>query len=199
MAFEDVLFPNPALVHGVRKEISKITNIITNGNAEFRINKMKHYRTMLSWPSRALSEADKEAMSDFIVNRNFSLNSFKVKDPYYNTWNNTRLSYLGTGNLFLLTSKGIDDVHPIFHPDASCVVTVDGTPTAWTKQIIGGIPYINVAGTNGSSVVRITGTFYLSMRLNQATFSAESLALDSNNNISYANQGNIDLIEVFEY
>lgn len=198
MAFENVLFPNPGLIHGLRRERMQATNIVSNGNTEYRIQKMAHYRVRLTWPARAMTSANKETIADFFANRNMSLTSFKVKDPFLAAWANTKLTW-SNGTLFKLTTKGIADSHPVFHPDPACTVTKDGTPTSWTLTIVNQIPYINIAGAVSGSDIRITGNFYLAMRVDQASLSTVAEALDTSNVIQAVTLNDISLIEVFEY
>lgn len=198
MAFVDQLFPNPKLIHGLQKSVASPTTIVGNNQVEYRIRKLANYRTLWSWPARLMYATDRDTISKFYTEvANFSLNSFKFKDPGLHKWNLTPLTYTGTANYFYLTSRGTADTHPIFHIDADCVVKVGSTTTAFTKTVVDGQPVISVAGA--TSNVNITGTFYHAVRFNQAEMGWTMAALASDNS-GYADElDDIQLIEVFEY
>lgn len=84
MAFQNILFPNPKLLHGLKKEVIQQTKIISNGNTEFRLSKNDPRRRWV-WPSRAMSEADKNAIVNFMKSVDFSLDSFRFYDPFEKT------------------------------------------------------------------------------------------------------------------
>ena len=114
--FVNQLFPNPKLIHDLERGIGAYTTIISNGNREYRLQKESNYRTHWKWPSRAMKSTDAQDISAFMSEvANFGLNSFKFKDPYYNTWVETPLLYTGTGTKYYLTMKGTLDTHPIYH------------------------------------------------------------------------------------
>lgn len=197
MAFVDQLFPNPRLIHDLEVVVASPTLIVQNGNKEYRIRKQANYRYGWRWPERAMMSTDAQEIARFITEiANFSENSFRFKDPYYNYWSNVQLAYTGSGTRYYLTTRGVLDTHPVFHIGNDVIVTVDGSPVAFTKQIVDGQPVIQVP-TNGT--VRITGTFFYAARINQADFTRTMSALTGTNGPLVDTIGDIDLIEVFEY
>lgn len=197
MAFINTLFPNPRLIHDLQRTIGSATTIIGNGNLEYRIQKQANYRTRWKYPSRAMRTVDARDMARFMAEvGNFSLNSFKFRDPYINQWLETPLLYTGTGNNYYLTTRGNVDSHPVFHLGADVVVKLNGTPVAYTQSNTGGVPVIDVGGTG---TVTITGTFYFAVRFDQPEFSLSMSALDINNGPLGDTIGDINLVEVFEY
>jgi hypothetical protein len=197
MAFVDSIFPNPKLIHDLQRTVGASTTIIGNGNREYRIQKQQNYNTAWTWPSRAMSSADAQAIALFITETaNFGFYSFKFKDPYYNTWTDTELAYTGTGTKYYLTLKGNADTHPIFHLGTDIVVKRNGVGTTYTKQIVNGVPMIEVPATG---TITISGTFYFGTRLGGAEFSQSMTALTSSNGPAADTIGDIQLVEVFEY
>jgi hypothetical protein len=197
MTFANVLFPNPKLIHDLERTIAAQTTIVGNGNREFRIQKQANYFTSWKYPSRAMSAQDAQAIADFIANEaNFGLNSFKFKDPYYNTWADMELAYTGSGTKYYLTLKGINDTHPIFHVGGDVVVKRNGTPTTFTRVIENGVPMVEVpsAGT-----ITISGTFYFAVRLDSAEYTQIMSGLTSSNSPYADTISDLKLIEVFEY
>jgi hypothetical protein len=80
MAFQNVLFPNPKLIHGLKKEFAQQTKIISNGNAEYRISK-NQMRRIWTWPARNISATEWQALVTFMSSVNFSLDSFRFYCP----------------------------------------------------------------------------------------------------------------------
>lgn len=197
MAFVNSLFPNPRLIHDLERTIGASTTIVGNGNREYRIQKQANYNTAWRWPSRAMSAADAQAIADFYAEvANFGLYSFKFKDPYYNTWIETPLTYTGTGTKYYLTMKGTADTHPIFHLGGDIVVKRNGTVTTYTKIIENGVPVIEVPATG---TITISGTFYFAVRFDQAEFMQVMSALSNTNTPLADTISDIKLVEVFEY
>lgn len=196
MAFVNSLFPNPKLVHDLQRAIAQPTTIVSNGSAEFRINKLANYRITWKWPSRLIKVEDRKAIATFYSDTaQGGLYSFKFKDPDLNAWNNTALVYTGSGTKFYLKSPL--DNHPIFHPDAGVLVKSAGTPVSYTVKVINGVPVVDVPGY--TSGLTITGTFYFAARFAQADLSWALAALNSSNESVGDNLGDIDLAEVFEH
>ena len=81
MAYQNILFPNPKLIHGLQKEVVKQTKIITNGNKEFRINKQANFRQRWTWPARAMSQTDIDAIVTFADTVDMALDSFNFYCP----------------------------------------------------------------------------------------------------------------------
>lgn len=197
MAFVNSLFPNPRLIHDLEREIGAATTIIGNGNQEYRIQKQSNYRIRWKWPSRAMLSVDSQELSQFMAEvANFSLNSFKFKDPYINTWTETQLLYTGVGTKYYLTTKGNQDTHPVFHLGGDVVVKKDGVVTTYTQSNTGGVPVIEVPATG---TITISGTFYFAARFDQPAFGLAMSALNTANGPLADTIGDIALVEVFEY
>lgn len=200
MAFVDTLFPTSSLrlVHGFQKSIANPTTVVGNAASEYRIKKLRHYRTAWRYPARLLSSSDRRTLSNFCTDvAMFGLNSFKFLDPDIRPWADTPLAYAGSGNLFYLTTRGTGDAHPIFHLAPGVVVKAGGTPTSFTKTIVNGVPYVNVPGA--TSGVTISGSFYHAARFSQDELAWTMEVLDVDNRAYGDNLGDISLIEVFEY
>lgn len=200
MAFVDTLFPtgNLRLIHGFQKGIANPTTIVGNSAAEYRIKKLKHFRTTWRYPARLLSTTDRRAIANFYTDTaQFGLNSFKFLDPDIQKWNLTALQYSGSGNNFLLTTRGVGDSHPVFHLGPDVVVRVGTTTTPYTRVITDGVPMINVPGA--TSNVNISGTFYYAARFAQDELAWTMEVLNTDNSAAGDNLGDISLIEVFEY
>ena len=80
MAFQNVLFLNPKLIHGLKKTYAQQTKIISNGNTEYRISKNQK-RRIWTWQSRNISATDWIAIQTFMNSVNFSLDSFRFYCP----------------------------------------------------------------------------------------------------------------------
>lgn len=200
MAFVNATFPNPGLIHGIEKTLARPTTIVGNSAIESRLQKLQHYRSRWNWPSRGMEVSKRDTVFNFVTDTmGFSKNSVKFKDPLGSKWNNTALAYGGSSNLFKLTVRGGTDSHPVFHIDADVTVTVDGSPAGFTKSIVNGVPYLAVTGATGASVVRVSGTFYYAVRLDQATIEYTNEYLTLGNLDAGGIVGDISLIEVFEY
>lgn len=200
MAFVNATFPNPGLIHGIEKTLGRPTTIVGNSAIESRLQKLQHYRSRWNWPSRGMEVSKRDTVFNFITDTmGFSKNSVKFKDPLGSKWNNTLLAYGGSSNLFKLTVRGGTDSHPVFHIDGDVTVTVNGSPAGFTKSIVNGVPYLAVTGATGASVVRVSGTFYYAVRLDQASVEYTNEYLTVSNLDAGGIVGDISLIEVFEY
>lgn len=199
MAFVDSLFPTSSLrlIHGFQKSIANPTTIVGNAASEYRIKRLKHYRTQWRYPARLLSSADRKVLANFLTDTaEFGLKSFKFKDPDNNQWLDTPLAHVND-HKFALTVRGAGDSHPIFHYGGDVVVKHNGTPVSATKSVVDGVPVITVPGA--TSNVTISGTFYYAARFAQDELGWSLEVLDTNNNPAGDNLGDIALIEVFEY
>ena len=81
MAFQNITFPNPRLIHGLQKEILKQTKIVTNGNTEFRISKQENFRQRWTWVSRVMLQSDIDAIISFAESVDMALDSFNFYCP----------------------------------------------------------------------------------------------------------------------
>lgn len=98
MTFQNILFPNPKLIHGLRKEVGQLTNVITNGVTEYRISKTADQRAHWTWPSRPMSNAEKDAIIAFANTVNMQLDSFRFycpvnKTEYHVRFDQTSINY----------------------------------------------------------------------------------------------------------
>lgn len=199
MAFVNSVFPNPGLLHGLKKSWNLPTTIVGNSVIETRLQKLQHFRSAWVWPARAMTAEKRNTLFNFIVNTmDFSKNSVLFKDPAGSKWDNTTLSY-DSSNLFKLTTRGSADKHPVFHIGDDVVVKVDGVAATFTKSIVNGVPYVAVTGATSSSVVTISGTFYYAVRLDQGSLSYSMDHLNMDNSDFGGLVGDVALIEVFEY
>lgn len=199
MAFINAVFPNPRLIHGIERNFIRPVPVVGNGVIESRIQKLKHYRTQWIWPARSMTKERRDEVFNFIMDSmEFGKNSVKFKDPLGSKWNLAQLQYAGSSNLFKLTVRGTDD-HPVFHLDSDVSVLLNGSPAAFTKQMVNGVPCIAVVGANAASSVTISGSFFYAVRLNQSTLSYSAEALNYDNSDFGGAVGDIELLEVFEY
>lgn len=201
MAYQNEVFPAPALVHNIQREYVQATTIVQNGIQEYRIQKQRFGRHRWTLNEKSYNPAGLQELLDFLDAREYSLYSFYFADPLDKTgYNNTQLPW-SSGSLFSLTKPGANGAltaHPIFHLDPSVTVTKNGTPTAYTKTIVNSVPYISVAGAGSGDVIRITGKYGHAVRLDQASSVTTVAALNTDNTLARAVVGQIVLTEVFE-
>ena len=81
MAYQNILFPNPKLIHGLQKEIVKQTKIVSNGNTEYRISKNANFRQRWTWPARAMSQTDINTILAFADTVDMAKDSFNFYCP----------------------------------------------------------------------------------------------------------------------
>lgn len=81
MAYQNILFPNPKLIHGLQKEVLKQTKIVSNGNIEYRISKNANFRNRWTWPARAMSQTDINAIISFAESVDMAKDSFNFYCP----------------------------------------------------------------------------------------------------------------------
>ena len=81
MAYQNILFPNPKLIHGLQKEIVKQTKIITNGNTEYRLSKQANFRQSWTWPARGMLQTDINAIIAFAESVDMAKDSFNFYCP----------------------------------------------------------------------------------------------------------------------
>jgi hypothetical protein len=98
MAFQNILFPSPKLIHSLKKEIAQLTQIVTNGTTEYRISKTPDQRARWTYPQRTLLDADKKAIIDFAKSVNMQLDSFRYfcpieKQEFHVRFDQTMISY----------------------------------------------------------------------------------------------------------
>lgn len=81
MAYQNILFPNPRLVHGLNKETFKQTKVITNGNTEFRISKQANFRNRWTWSGRLVPQDDITEIVEFAQQVDMAKDSFNFYCP----------------------------------------------------------------------------------------------------------------------
>ena len=81
MAYQNILFPNPKLIHGIKKEYVKVTKIVSNGNIEYRISKNAQFRQRWTWPSRVMLQTDIDALIAFVDQVDMAKDSFNFYCP----------------------------------------------------------------------------------------------------------------------
>lgn len=202
MAFEDVVFPYYPMKHNISKTIIDPVSIVSNGNREYRIKRQSWERYKWTLPTQTMTNAQKEEIKSFLLQRGHSLNSFKFVDPDAAVWNNTRLLYhSGTTwevNLpFSQTDQTVPGNHPLFNATIDGGL-LDGVGTGpRTITILDGVPTVNYTTSNSGSVVEITdGVPYFTVRL-ASTVSYALAALDVDNETQGVQHAAIELIEVF--
>lgn len=82
MAYQNILFPNPKLIHGLKKEVAKQTKIISNGNIEYRLSKQNNFRQIWTWQGRAMSQADINTIVTFADTVDMAKDSFNFYCPF---------------------------------------------------------------------------------------------------------------------
>jgi hypothetical protein len=216
MAFSDTVFPDPKLIHGIRKSISDPVSVVGNGTFEYRIKKTQFERYSWNLPTQNMLESTKETIRSFLAQRSHGLDSFKFIDPAHSVLTDNILSHKSGSKWYLNLAydSSTPGTHPIFHPaktgspeNADLTVSVNGgsplgTITAFAIE--DGKPVITVAGTSGGETVRVSGTYYMAVRLDSSLGWALAALDHANPTTSYPDPNvvaadEIRLVEVFEY
>lgn len=200
MAFNNIVFPDYPMIHGVSKTITDPVNISSNGTYEYRIKRTEWERYSWNIPTQTMTEVQKETMKSFLIQRNHALNSFKFVDPDATDFADAIMSH-DTGDYWKLNlpfDASTAGTHPIFNPDvAQLSVTVDTvSDTINTLDLSTGYPRIQIIGTSGSEVVKVTGPIFFTVRL-ATNFSYALYALDNNNKGIGHQVSDIELVEVY--
>lgn len=82
MAFKNELFPNPKLLHGLKKKYFWPTQVVTNGSVEYRITKQSAPRREWLWQARAMSKVDIDVIILFLRDKKMMLDSFRFYCPF---------------------------------------------------------------------------------------------------------------------
>lgn len=202
MAYQDQIFPAPALIHNISREYIQTTTIVQNGIQEYRLSKQRFGRFRWTLNEKSFNPAGLTELLNFLDAREYSLYSFAFADPLDQTGYSSTILPWSSGSLFSLlkpAANGTLTQHPIFHLDPAVTVTRNGTPTAYTKTIVNSVPYISVAGAGSGDTIRITGKYYHAARLDQGSTTTTVAALNPNNTLARAVVGQLILTEVFEY
>jgi len=110
MAYQNILFPNPKLIHGLQKETVKQTKIVTNGNTEYRISKQANFRQRWTWSSRVMSQADINAIIAFAEGVDMAKDSFNFYCPIKKATFKVRFEDASIG----FTVEGLDSTNAVF-------------------------------------------------------------------------------------
>jgi len=203
MTFDNVTFPNYPMLRGVEKIVTDPVSKVGNGTYEYRVKKTRWERYAWKIPTQTMTNEQKEAIREFLTQRNHELNSFKFVDPTATALADAILSHNSGDywNLALPFSSTTAGTHPIFNPEIGGLsVTVDAIADSINAfTILNGIPVIQITGTSGSEVVKVTGPIHFTVRLN-SDFQTTLHALDFYNgtNDPYGHVVNdIELVEVF--
>lgn len=120
MAFQNVLFPTPKLIHGIVKETGQTTKIISNGNTEYRIQKSQP-RKRWTIPGKTMSAADRNTIGTFMKNVNFALDSFRFVDPFTGVESHVRFD----SSSIVTTAEALDSSGNIIYVSIGDIVLVE--------------------------------------------------------------------------
>jgi len=202
MAIDNVLFPNPKLIHGLTKSSQLPVRVISNGNTEYRIRTNAFERFVWEFPTSTMTETQLTEMIKFWGQRDGGLNAFKFQDPDYPNFVNAKLSSAGGSKWYLRIPYDTDTAgrHRVFNLTiGSMTCTRNGTPaTIASAQVEStGEPTITVTGSSSGDTIRLSGPCYLSARFD-SELSWSLTALDSDNLPYFSTYNTIRLYEVFE-
>lgn len=209
MAFQNIIFPDLKLKHGIHKEIVMPVSITGNGNREVRRKQNRYERFVWSIPARTLLEADKQAIYKFLNQVNYGLDSFLYRDPTYPELNGAIMSYRSGTTWYLnipfdSTTAG---THPIINPVMAGLtfkknaVAVTGVTFAVGTD---GRPYIDVPASVSTDVITVTGPLYMTARFDStfnftiAAMIPSPLNASCAPNPSMVELGDFNIVEVFE-
>ena len=197
MAFQNIVFPELKLVHGMSKvKADSSTSVFGNGYREYRVKRGNVNPIRWSFPGRALVKSDAQTLIDFYNTVDGISDSFKFKDPDDNKWALFQLEHLSTT---LWTVKSNTGSH-IFHLDGSVAVYLNDVFHSSITSVTtsNGIPVINIAGTSSGDKIELTGSFYYAARFDSG-ISYDLAALNNNNETTAVLLGDVSLKEVPEY
>lgn len=120
MAFQNILFPTPKLIHGITRESGMTTKIISNGNKEYRLSKTM-IRRRWTIPGKSMSTADRKTIADFFLSVNFALDSFRFYDPITKTEYHVRLD----SSVFSSTIEAMDTSGNVTYVTIGDIVLVE--------------------------------------------------------------------------
>lgn len=200
MAFDNIEFPFYPMIHGTGKTVTDPVSVSSNGTYEYRVKRTRWERYTWKLPTQTMTDNQKNSIKNFLLQREHSLNSFRFVDRDKPNMVDNLLSYNSTDqwNLNIALDATTVGTHPIFNPDISgLTATVDGTPTAITGfGYLGGQPVIDLPGTTGTEVVKVSGPLFHTVRLG-SDFGSTIAALDCNADALGHNTDSIVLVEVF--
>lgn len=202
MAIDNVLLTNPKLIHGMSKSSSIPTQIVSNGNTEYRMRTNAFERFTWQWPASTMTDAQLRELYKFWVERDGGLKAFKFQDPDYPNFVSGKLSSAGGTKWYLRIpfDSSTAGLHRIFNLTiGSMTCTKNGSPaTIASAQIeTNGEPTITVTGSSSGDTIRISGPCYFSARFD-SNVSWSLTGLDENNLPVLSTYDTIRLVEVFE-
>lgn len=196
MAFQNIVFPELKLIHGMSRTRSDRTVVFGNGYNEFRIRRGNIDPLDWSFPGRNMLAADAKTLIDFYNTVNGTLDSFKFKDPSDYKWTLFELEH-HSGTAWTLKSNSGSYIY-LLNGAINIFLNTVGIGSTSTVTVINGKPTINVPGSISTDTVQVTGQFYYGARFN-STLSYEVAALDNSNDVVAAVLGTVNLHEVSEY
>ena len=197
MAFQNIVFPELKLVHGMSKVKSdSSTSVFGNGYREYRVKRGNVNPIRWSFPGRALVKSDAQTLIDFYNTVDGISDSFKFKDPDDHKWTLFRLENLSSSLWTVKSNTG----SYIFHLDGSINVYLNDVfhSSVTSVTISNGVPVFNIAGTTSSDKIEVTGRFYYAARFD-SSISYDLAALTNNNETAAILLGDVSLKEVPEY
>jgi hypothetical protein len=81
MAYVNVNFPTPKLIHGIKRETSAPVEVVTNFNVEYRLKRYANERYRWTIPARYMRQADIDTIVTFFTAVNWMKDSFNFTDP----------------------------------------------------------------------------------------------------------------------
>jgi len=203
MAFDNVTFPTFPMTLGVNRVENYQVDIVSNSTIEYRRARHRWENYTFSIPTQTMTDAQKETIRGFLAQRNHGLASFRFVDPGDPTWDNELLDLAGASSWYLYNAFDESTPggnHPMFNQVTSeLVATKNGVPTAIIGTgVTNGVPTINVAGSGGGDVIRITGPKYYTVRLaTNFSYALAALCPGSSPSPRGHQVGSIELQEVF--
>jgi hypothetical protein len=204
MAFEAATFPSFPMVHDFGRQTIYPVITRTNGTVEWRGTHVRFEKFRWTIPTQTMTVPQKEAIRDFLVQRNHGLSSFRFRDPQLPSLTNAILGYRSPGwDLYLPFSSSVPgNLHPIWNPIISeLTFTRNGvsvSPSNVSFAITGGIPQVTIVGSSSGDTIRVSGPIYFTAKL-MSPLSQTLAALDhcgGTNNPYIYNVNAIELMEV---
>jgi hypothetical protein len=81
MAYQNVNYPTPKLIHGIKKGVFKPTIIVSNGYSEYRLQRQSALRYRWTIPGTIMNTSDINALTTFLSGINIGLDSFNFTCP----------------------------------------------------------------------------------------------------------------------
>jgi hypothetical protein len=91
MAYQNLNFPTPKLVHGIKRETISPVEVVSNHNKEYRLKRYALERYRWTIPSRYMKQADITTIANFFSSVSWMQDSFNFTDPLNGTSYHVRL------------------------------------------------------------------------------------------------------------